>query len=126
MEKVVRMYDLEGNFLEEFKSIKNASTELKIAHSDISNCVNDRVHKVESFQFRLLKTSRLKYIGSVVDLPYGREKIKVGKYWKDKLISVYNSITEAADKNDLNTGSIQQNILGERNSVNGFVFKKIE
>lgn len=40
--KPILQYDLQGNFIKEWKSIKEASSELKINSSSIGNCINKR------------------------------------------------------------------------------------
>ena len=42
--KIVYQYDLDGNFIREWKSTREIERELKISHSAISECCNNKTH----------------------------------------------------------------------------------
>ena len=124
--KAVRCYDLEGSMLEDFMSLRDAAKATKVGENLISNCVNARINYAGCFQFRFIKTVTPERIGSVLYVYNGgRFHTPVAKYWKNKLICVYNSISEANDKNDIPDGHISLHLSSKMATVKGFTFKFI-
>ena len=120
----VRCYDLEGNMLQDFQSMKEASLKLSINENLISHCVSGRNNFSSSFQFRKLSTNMPKKIGAIYGSSAGRDNVPVIKYWGNKVVSVYNSISEAALNNCLSQGKISLSIKREK-EANGFIFRAI-
>ena len=63
-------------------------------------------------------------IGSVWNINKANVEIPVAKYYRGKLISIYKSVTEAADKNNIAKSQISRNL--DNREVNGFMFKTIK
>lgn len=122
--KKIRCYDLEGNKLQDFNSLKEACSLLSLSSENISQCINGKQNSVSSFQFREFKGKNLpNNIGSISFI-HGLSKIPVAKYWGDNLISVYNSISEAAEKNKIEFSIVQKGIK-RKQKLGMFTFKMI-
>ncbi len=116
----IRCYDLEGNFLQDFDSLDMAAMGLDIDKDKIKVGLI-RTTKCLNYQFRYGNCDT-NHIGSIV---VKRERKKpVSKYWNGNLITVYDSINEAAIKNDMNTSSISQSCKKGYKAF-GFTFKYI-
>jgi len=51
-QKPIIQYDLEGNFIKEWNSIREASLHLKISSGRISNCCNNKILNIYNFKFK--------------------------------------------------------------------------
>lgn len=122
--KSVRAYDLEGNFLEDFLSLSDAAKELGLHVSNISRVVLGEVVTADCYQFRELTDVTLNHLPPAYDFSNGYDFMPIGKYWKGRLVSVYNSQREAATRNDVSQGNISDAIrLNQK--IKGFVFKPL-
>ena len=117
----IRMFDLEGNFLQDFDSVLEASEFTGCSQSIISECANGYCNYCGNFQFR--KGAILESIPSIHTMLDGKCK-PIAKYWKGRLISVYNSQIECAIKNKIEH-SIISNAVNKEYAHNGFTFKFI-
>ncbi len=123
---VIGVYDLEGHYLDVFDSINECADALKIDYNDVWNvCKGDSV-KGKSYQFAIRGTIDL-LPTSMNEWKKGRKKdlTPIAKYYKGKFVCVYNSITEAAAKNDINVGNIHRVLSGELKRIRNFEFKTI-
>lgn len=124
--KEIRCYDLEGNMLEDFPSLRIAAKSLKIKENMISQCVSGKSNYTGSYQFRLKKTVTPEQIGDISGLyNSGKKRVFIAKYWGGKIIAVYNAISEASEKNNIKNGLISLSIKRET-LTNGFHFKEID
>ena len=127
--KVVLQYDLEGNFLKEWESytLVDIGSELEINSTNICAAINGRNLTAGNFQWRYKDGSRVQQrIGEVYHLDGSKLKIKVAKYFNNRLISIYNSIEEAAEKNNLHMPNVHQAVYSDTRTCGGFTFKVIE
>jgi len=53
--KIVYQYDLNGNFIKEYKSVREASRQLSISHANITRCCNQIVKHASGFIFSYKK-----------------------------------------------------------------------
>ena len=104
---VIGVYDLEGNLLTVCSSLTDCSKVTKIQTEVIAKCINDRVAYAKYFQFvKRLNTQRLpQKIGSVYNKLYTNAK-PVAKYYNGKLIDVYPSSNEAANRTKIAQGTV--------------------
>lgn len=127
-DNAMRVYDMEGNWLEDISSPSAFTEKHGIPINNAYRCARGLVTHDSGFQFRLLKDGLM--INKLYSLPslVGKRRsdtTPVAKYWGNKLICVYNSITEASEANEMDVKRIWESY--ERNKpVKGFLFKKIE
>lgn len=88
----IAQYDLEGNFIKAWDSIKEASETLRISHSAISNCIYGKTKTSKEFQWRIYKdTSSI----SKIEV----QKRTVYQYdLSGNLIKVWKSAGEASEQ----------------------------
>lgn len=121
----VRAYDLEGNFLADYESQREASVALDIDEKSVSNAVNDVTNFAHHFQFRKVNRLTPMKIGNVLDcFNSGRKSKCIGKYFNGNLICVYNTSSEAHEKNKMVKGTITH-CIQKNKSYRGFTFKEI-
>jgi hypothetical protein len=123
----LRVYDYEGNFLSDYPTAKIAEENLKIGSisTSISSVFNGTSLHCYGLQFR-----RLTEFTTIYKLPslYDVERpdtVPVAKYFNNRLICVYNSVSEAAFKNNILPVDIGY-ILDGNTKFNCFTYKRIE
>lgn len=129
--RVILQYDLEGNFLREWESYTLAAIgiQLGIDSTDLSRAINNQIETAGNFQWRVQDRGRIPTrISQAYDVLGSRVEIKVAKYYSGRLISVYDSINEAAYKNRVSEADISRELSnpGTYSNIGGFTFKKIE
>jgi hypothetical protein len=120
----IRMYDLEGNFLEDFDTITLASKKIEVNVSSIISALRYSI-SLNSWQFRILNEKTPYKIGENYKKAGNVTAKKIGKYYNDKLISVYNSAEEAAKKNNLKKTTVYR-AAEKKEYLSGFIFKFLE
>lgn len=122
-ERQVRIYDYEGNWLED-TTLEQAIIKTKNCHSAIAEVMKGKTSSSNHFQFRELTPGKTnKKLASLVNDPRS-DTTPIAKYWDNKLICVYNSISEAAKCNGTVPGSIGRSTINGT-KLNGFIYKKI-
>lgn len=126
----IAMYDLEGFLLEVFevKTYNQLEEELSLRQASIYSCINSRQHQVNNRQFRELKGNRvaLKKIGDVHKYVNGSTEYKVViKKYKGKIICSYNSLIEAAIKNNVDQSSLSLCLNGKTKTCGGFEWEAL-
>lgn len=129
--KVILQYDLEGNLLEEHDLTKTEIANMfGVTHVAIGQAVTGQVLSVAGFQWREVTKSSRKCarVGPVYDLIGADATLKIAKYYKGRLISVYDGLDDAAYKNRIDRQVIYRMTIStmEVEPINGFIFKKIE
>ena len=91
--KPVFCYDLQGNFIKEYRSIKFASLETGCTRTAIANCANQKIRHKQSkgFQWRFFKQEKIAAVFYNEDLR--AEKIRAGKLLKSKKVAFENLTT---------------------------------
>ena len=123
----IAMYDLEGYLLEVFNvnTIAELENQLKLPKGNISSCISGKILLCSSFQFRRY-TEKVRVhnkIGNVISIVNKTHSKAVHKYYKNKYINSYKSITEASIKNDILKESINKCCTGVYKSAGGFEWK---
>lgn len=119
----VMLFDLEGNFLQEYDSLTELCDAIKVHQPQVTACINGQSLSCGGFQVRKKFPTRNIYkIGDITGVR--ANTFMVGKYWNDRLISTYSSILEASVKNDVEAGNIS-NAITSGWKVNGFTYKKL-
>lgn len=122
------MYDLEGHLLEVFEveTYTELADILKIPLNGLIGYFNNKQNQVSNRQFRELGPKRipLKKIGDVSMLVNSsiQKKIIIKEY-KGEIISAYNSILEACEKNNITQNALSNCLVKGYNSCGGFEWR---
>lgn len=122
-DKKVKQYNINGDFITEYQSIREASRFTNIDHTSIIRCCKNKVKHAGGFLWS--------YSDNKIIIPnkIHLAKRKVGQYdpITNKLIKVYNSIKEATDamggKGTANIGNVCKK---KQITAYGFVWKYID
>ena len=118
MSQEVMQYSLEGELIQIYSSLKEASEKNNIAKSTISNVCNGKGLTAGGFIWRY-KKNPLKSNDSIKE-----KKRKILQYDKQgNFIKEYESITQASYETNTNLGNIQQVCVGKRKSANNYIWK---
>lgn len=121
----IAMYDLEGFLLDVFivDTYKQLEDDLNLPQGSIHSCLKSKQHQVNNRQFKELKGSKgaLKKIGDIHKYVNGSTEYKVViKKYKGKAICAYNSLIEAALKNNVDQSSLSICLAGKTKTCGGF------
>ena len=118
--KRVCQYTREGKFIKSFGCVKDASIETGTNQTGIGACCNGKVKHANNFIWRwdTGSTSDIE-----IDPNYFQRKSKEKKILCINTGEIYNSVNEAAAKNDVSISSISSVCHGVRDNVKGFKFK---
>lgn len=123
----VLQYDLKGNFIKEYKSIKEAADAvgLKSPTSIFAVCEGKR-NKTQNYFWRFKEGDSIPFKIEIV-FSSKHWKVKIGQYDKQtgQLLNIYNSIVEAnlSLGKEKNNSSITAVCKGRRKSAFGYVWK---
>lgn len=120
--KKVYKYDLEGNFVEEYSSLTEASEKNNINLKNISDCCRGKMVTSNNFMWFY------DYKGQKTESRSNRIKkdskgVKIKAYKNGVYIDTFNSISEAGNKLDICYSSIQK-ILKNKKEIKGYYFEK--
>lgn len=116
--KKVYYYNLKGDLLGSFESIKEAGEKLSIYPSLISNCCLGKAKTAHGFQFSYKKENK-----SSCQVTKGNEK-RVGQFTKDGIfIKEYPSASEAARAMNITKYSIADCCRGKQKTSVGYIWK---
>jgi hypothetical protein len=118
-EKILQ-YDLNGNFLKEFNSFRDAERETGINHGNISKCCSGRFKHTRGFIFK--KKESEKEIVSIA-VPNAAKKAIVEVDASGNIIKEYISISEASRDTGIDNGNISRVCNGIRKNIKGRFFK---
>lgn len=119
LQKKVNQYDLKGNFIKQYNSIKEAATIIGINSSGITNCCKRKFRQKTAGNFVW------RYKGDN-DISFDKKvyKKEVFQYTIcGKLINKYSSIHEASRNTGLRIMGISDCINNKRKTIKGFLFK---
>jgi len=123
----VLVYDLEGNLLDVIyqTSAKQLAEKFNIDYTGVVNHLNNNlVSAGKKYQFRkIFKTNIPERIGNISKIVNSGCNKKIHKYYKDKYICSYESLTDAASNNNIDIAGISKVLTEENKTVGGFVFK---
>ena len=126
----IGIYDLEGHFIDITDSWEVLEKDFGIFKNDIYAYIPGCNNTIRKFQIRLKNKIYLSglpsKIGDISHLcGHVNPKKPVAKYYKNKLIAVYDSVTQASELNGLERGSISNSCIKNcRASI--YHFKYIE
>lgn len=122
----IRVYDYEGNFLKDYPN-KNAfcdelNVEYPLYNGIYTVCKGGQL-ECNNFQFRFLNCNPKLKLATLTNV-CRPDVVPIAKYFDNRLISVYNSITEAFEKTNISIIEIWESL--DRNKIiNGFLFKRL-
>jgi hypothetical protein len=116
-DKPVLQYDLEGNFVKEFKSIHQAGRDLNISYKLIHKALNFKSSKGSQWKYKLNDTYPLKIL-SLKEAKYlSRKRQLIARYnLSGELIKIYDSIKEAVEDVNGSQGTISAVAIGKGNT----------
>lgn len=126
-ESAIRVFDFEGYMISDFPSPKYIVEELGLDEHLIANCLSNpsRGFHTNGFQMRRLKRLEIKKLPSLYGEKRGDTR-PCAKFYKGKVIAVYNSITEAAEKCLIENPITIAWAIDRNTTINGMNFKYIE
>lgn len=114
LRKVVLQFSLDGKYIKEFSSIKEASIECGISSSAIHNSIVGKTIKAGGFIWKFKKDLEgIDYTSENYRVLSRENKVKkkIARI-KDTEIIIYTSITEAASKNNISRDKLCSYLLG--------------
>lgn len=116
--KKVYQYDLDGNFLKEFRSARTAASELNLNHGNISRCCNGKFKHTGGYIFRYEMTSNIK-----LENPNAVKKIVVEVDSNGLEIDRWVSIMECSRSIGIDNGNLSRVCNCKLQSIKGRFFK---
>ena len=118
--KKVYYYNLKGQYLGEFESVKEAALKLEIMPLSIYNCCSGKTKTSHGYQFSYIKETK-----GTIQQAEGMAKI-VGQFSKDgKLIRTFPSASDAARIMKVSKYSISDCCRGRQKTSAGFIWKYV-
>jgi hypothetical protein len=118
MGRIVYQYDLDGNFIQEFRSVRFAADCLSLSHSNISRSCNGKSKHAGGFVFRYDKV-----IVEKVDNPNAVKKSVIELNELGNKIGKWNSIMDCSRDTKIDSSNISRVCNGLRDSIKGRYFK---
>lgn len=117
--KTVYQYDINGNFIKEFKSVREASRLLNIYHSHISRCCNGYYRHTNGFIFRYEKSDNIEAVSN----PNAVRKSVIEVDQFGNIINEWSSIMECSRDTGIDGGGISRTCNGVYEKIKGRYFK---
>ena len=126
----IGIYDLEGHFIDIIDSWEVLEKDFGILKQDLYHYVFAGNNTVKGFQVRLRDKSHLNsLVGKIGDVTgiYDNKNIKkpVAKYYKGRLLCVYDSMNQAEKLTGISLGAIF-NSCSKNSKAKCFTFKYVE
>ena len=114
----VYQYDLEGNFISEYKSTRDAARKLKNSHSNISRCCNNIMRHSHGYIFKYSKQE----VEPIIN-PNAVKKIVIEVDLVGIEINRWDSIMNCSRDTKINNGNLSRVCNGKSISAKGRSFK---
>lgn len=116
----VYQYDLDGNFLKEFRSARTAASELNLNHGNISRCCNGEYKHTQGFIFRYEKVEVVE-----VKNPNGVKKIVIEIDESGNKINEWKSVMDCSRFTGIDNSNISRVCNGKSPHIKKrrFIFK---
>lgn len=118
LSKPVYQYDLSGNFIKKYKSVRYAAKILSMSHSNISRSCNGIFKHTGGYIFRYSKT-----IVNIIQEPNAVKKSVQEIDTKKAVIKEWISIMECARDTKIDSGNLSRACNGKIKSIKGRIFK---
>ena len=123
--KPVLQYDLQGNFIAKYPSVRQAALDLDLNTSNINSCCHGKRNYVGDWQWRFedsnLPLQKIEVIEKIII-----KKIIVQYDLNDNFIAEYPSALEAKRQTGIHNGNIGECCRGKRKSAGGYKWKEKE
>ena len=124
----VLMYDINKNLIKEFSSMKQASEEMGLSISRISQCVRGKTKSCGGYIWRYKDYSIIPIDECLRNLPFPTKmfhsRVRVLQYnLGGQFIKEYGSMAEASRATGINLPHIAQCTYGERDSAGNYMWK---
>ena len=121
----IKQYDLEWNFIKEFKSITSASKELNISSSTIQSVLMNITKTAAGFIWKYSEDENIDYLEKItINKNKGRS---VGQYDLNmNLIEIHKSTADAGRKLNIKNQIIFGVVHNKRKSAGGFIWKYLD
>jgi NUMOD1 domain/GIY-YIG catalytic domain len=117
--KRVYQFDLNGNFISEYKSAREAGRVLNINHSHIVRCCNMRLNHTNQFIFRYDRNSDIKR----VEVPNAVKKMVIELDLDGNVINEWKSLMDCSRDTGIDNGNISRVCNGKRRCVKNRIFR---
>ncbi len=117
--RIVYQFDLNGNFIKEHKSVREASREIGLSHTNISRCCNGIYKHSRGFIFRYDKV----IVVEKLENPNAVKKLVIEVDINGIEIDRWDSIMECSRKTGLDNGNLSRVLNGLRTKHKGRYFK---
>lgn len=117
--KIVYQYDLDGNYINEYKSVREAGRVLNIYHSYISRCCNGEYKHTNEFIFSYIKLDKVNKILN----PNAVKKSIIEVDLNDLIIGTWNSLMECCRDTGIDNGNLSRVCNGKLPHIKGRYFK---
>lgn len=116
--KKVYQYDLNGVFINEFKSVRDAARKLGICHSSITRCCNGIFKHTNGFIFKydMINVNPIKN-------PNGVKKNVIELDNNGLIINEWHSISECSKSTGIDNGNISKVCNNKNRSIKGRIFQ---
>lgn len=120
-EESIWQYDLNGNFIREYKNFNEAAININSSKSALCNCLKGKTNSCAGYKWSYANSSILKQPKKSWN---GK---KIGQFDKNNnLIKIYNSAVEASRETGISNTSIGKVCNGKAKTAGKFIWKFIE
>lgn len=109
----VYAYNLEGYFIKEFDSVKDAAKYFKKDASTISNCLKQKIKQINGFILKYEKQNKVECLKYKIKKGVKVKHVQI----KTNVITIFNSPKEASEKLNIKIKKIYHNLHGESKVV---------
>lgn len=117
--KTVYQYDINGNFIKEFRSTRVAADFLNLSHSNISRCCNGISKHAGGFIFRYEKSDNIETVSNPNAIR--KSVIEVDQF--GNIINEWSSIMDCSRDTGIDNGNISRVCNGIREKIKDRYFK---
>lgn len=117
--KRVYQFDLNGNYIQEFKSTRDAARKMGTLHSHISRCCNGIFRHTGGYIYTYNENSKIEK----VLIPNSIRKSVIEIDGSGKIINEWKSLMDCSRETNLDNGNISRICNGKLKSTKGRIFK---
>jgi len=119
LSKPVYRFDLNGDYIDEYKSTREASRNLSINHSNIVRCCNNKIKHTNQFIFRYDRELKV----DKIELPNAVKKQVVELDFNGKVINKWTSLMSCSRDTGIDNGNLSRVCNGKLLHVKGRFFR---
>jgi hypothetical protein len=117
--RVVYQYDLDGNFINEYHSVRVAANYLNLSHSNISRCCNGKSKHAGGYIFRYEKDNNIESVSN----PNAIKKSVIEIDIFGNKINEWESLMSCSRETGIDNGNISRVCNGIKKNIRGRLFK---